>query len=305
MPLFSVIVPTFNRLDLLKVTIHSILSQRHTDFELIVVDDGSRDDTLEYLKALGSPVTVLRQSNQGPGSARNRGAQTAAGKFLAFLDSDDVWFPWTLDVYREAIDASGEPVFLVGKPELFVNESDLSVVKRQPVVTNKFDDYLKSGDKWRWWGVSSFVIRRDAFNAVGGFVADRVNGEDADLALRLGVAPGFVEITAPVTFGYREHTAHVKDDMERTVSGIRHALTSEKRNRYPGGMDRAKERWEILTRHVRPVAMECLRNGRWRDAWEFYSATFAWNLSLGRLRYLVGFPLMAFVEFGRHRFLSE
>src|SRR3954469_24597909 len=99
MPFFSVIVPTFNRLDLLKATVQSVLSQRYTDFEFIVVDDGSCDNTLDYLCDLGARTIVLRQSNKGPGSARNRGARIAAGEYLAFLDSDDVWFPWTLSVY--------------------------------------------------------------------------------------------------------------------------------------------------------------------------------------------------------------
>src|SRR5262249_11921042 len=99
MPFFSVIVPTFNRVELLKSTVNSILAQRYADFELIIVDDGSRDETLEYLGTLGAKVSVLRQSNQGPGPARNRGAQIATGEYLAFIDSDDVWFPWTLEIY--------------------------------------------------------------------------------------------------------------------------------------------------------------------------------------------------------------
>ena len=300
-PLFSVIVPTFNRSGLLKATVHSICAQSYDDFELIVVDDGSCDGTLEYLEALGANAKILRQSNRGPGSARNRGAQVAAGEFLAFLDSDDVWFPWALQVYRDAIERFDRPAFLAGKPYVFSDESDLLDVKPEPPKLEGFQDYLSSGDEWRWWGVSSFVIRRETFLATGGFVEDRINSEDADIALKLGVADGFVQITAPVTFGYRVHATNVKDDLERTVAGIRHVLTSEKCERYPGGKARAKERREILTRHVRPVALECLRRGRQREAWSFYRATFAWHLSLGRLKYLLAFLFVALVEFGRYR----
>lgn len=301
MPFFSVIVPTFNRSELLKTTVRSILAQRYGDFELVVVDDGSCDDTLEYLGTLGANAKILRQSNRGPGSARNRGAQVATGEYLAFLDSDDVWFPWTLDVYREAIDRSGRPAFLAGKPDVFSDETALVLVKPGSPATEKFQDYFASGDEWRWWGVSSFVIRKDVFIGVGGFIEDRVNGEDADLALKLGVAPGFVQITAPATFAYRVHAANVKDDLGRTLAGIQYALMSEKCERYPGGKARARERREILTRHVRPVALECLRRGHQSEAWNFYYSTFAWNLSLGRLKYLFGFPFVALVEFGRHK----
>lgn len=301
MPLFSVIVPTFNRSDLLKAAVRSILAQSYTNFELIIIDDGSSDDTFEYLETLGSNAEVLRQSNRGPGSARNRGAEAAAGEFLAFLDSDDVWFPWTLQVYRDAIEKFGRLAFLAGKPYVFSDEAGLAHVKPEPPTLEGFQDYLASGDEWRWWGASSFVIRKDAFFDAGGFVEERINSEDADLALRLGVAAGFVQITAPFTFAYRVHAANVKDDLSRTLAGIQHTLLSERRERYPGGKVRARERREILTRHVRPVALECLRHGRQREAWGFYRSTFGWHLSLRRLKYLFGFPLVALFEFGRRR----
>jgi hypothetical protein len=139
------------------------------------------------------------------------------------------------------------------------------------------------------------------FIRVGGFIEDRVNGEDADLALRLGVATGFVQITAPATFAYRVHAANVKDNLGRTLAGIRYTLNAEKGDQYPGGRARAKQRREILTRHMRPVALECLREGNQREAWSLYTSTFAWNVSLGRFRYLVGFPVIALIESGRRK----
>ena len=305
MPLFSVVIPTHDRLELLKRTVQSIRQQSFPDYEIIVVDDGSRDGTTDWLAENNSWLRGIRQSNKGPGAARNAGAQVSHGQYLAFLDSDDIWFPWTLDVYREAIDRSGRPAFLAGKPHVFSDETALGLVKPESPTTLKFQDYLASGDEWRWWGVSSFVIRKDAFIGAGGFMEDRVNGEDADLALRLGVAPGFVQITAPATFGYREHAENVKNDLGRTLAGIQYTLRSEKCDRYPGGEARARERREILTRHVRPVALEFLRRGHQREAWDFYYSTFAWNLSLGRLRYLFGFPFVALVEFGRHKLLRR
>jgi maltose O-acetyltransferase len=119
------------------------------------------------------------------------------------------------------------------------------------------------------------------------------------------VAPGFVQITAPATFAYREHVANVKNDLGRTLAGIQYTLMSEKCDRYPGGKARARERRAILTRHVRPVALECLRRGHQSEAWNFYYSTFAWNLSLGRLKYLFGFSFVALVEFGRHKLLRR
>lgn len=300
-PLFSVIIPTYDRLELLKRALQSVKEQSFSDYEIVVVDDGSKDGTREWLAENESWLRAIRQSNRGPGVARNAGVQTAFGEYCAFLDSDDVWFPWTLDIYRNAIERFGRPAFLAGKPQVFSEEADLVPVKVETPRHEKFQDYLASSDEWRWWGVSSFVIRRDAFLDAGGFVEGQVNSEDADLALKLGVAAGFVQITGPATFGYRVHGANVTDDLSRTLAGIRHALMSEKHGRYPGGNVRAKERWEILTRHVRPVALQCLRSGRQREAWSFYRSTFAWHVSLRRLKYLLGFPFVALAEFGRHR----
>src|SRR5262245_57194009 len=126
MSMFSIIIPSYNRATLLAATIESVLAQRYTDYEVIVVDDGSIDRTSEYLRSLGRRVNPFRQPNRGPGSARNLGVTHAQGKYLAFLDSDDVWFPWTLEVYREVIRNGREPSFVVGKPYIFSEDNELA-----------------------------------------------------------------------------------------------------------------------------------------------------------------------------------
>jgi glycosyltransferase involved in cell wall biosynthesis len=293
MPLFSVIIPTFDRVELLKDTLESVFEQRCTDFEIIVVDDGSADNTIDYLESLGKRVGIFLQRNRGPGSARNLGARHASGTYLAFLDSDDLWFPWTLDVYRDVIHEAREPSFIAGKPHVFWNNYELFNAAPGAARTETFVDYFASGDQWRWWGASSFVIHRDAFVTVEGFTEAWVNGEDADLALRLGVAAGFVQITAPVTFAYREHAASAKKDVRRTLAGAWSKVYAEQLGRYPGGSVRARERRRILTRHTRPITLSCLQQGLRREAWKLYGATFAWNASLGRVKYLTAFPLLA------------
>jgi GT2 family glycosyltransferase len=300
MPLFSVIIPTFERVGLLDRSLNSVFAQRFTDFETIVVDDGSTDGTAEYLKVLDQRINVLGQPNQGPGCARNLGARHARGDYLAFLDSDDLWFPWTLETYRDVVECYREPAFIAGKPLRFSNENGLGGIACSALRAEAFADYLASGDEWRWWSASSFVIRRDAFMEVGGFTDEWINGEDADLALRLGVAPGFIQIVTPVTFAYREHAASAKKDVNRTFAGATWKVRTEQAGRYPGGRTRASERRRILTRHTRPVTLQCLRLGLRREAWDLYVSTFAWNASLGRLKYLAAFPFVALgAEFQR------
>src|SRR5210317_160020 len=87
----SVIIPTYNRARSLKKAIDSVLAQSHKNFELIVVDDGSEDNTKELVENYPHDIVYLRQENQGPAAARNRGIESARYNLLAFLDSDD-WF---------------------------------------------------------------------------------------------------------------------------------------------------------------------------------------------------------------------
>src|SRR5687767_8482749 len=103
MPFFSTIIPVHNRAALVAEALDSVLKQEFTDQEIIVVDDGSTDDTPEVLASYGTDVTVIRKTkNEGPGSARNLGVEHASGDYIAFLDSDDIWFPWTLSTYHRA-----------------------------------------------------------------------------------------------------------------------------------------------------------------------------------------------------------
>jgi hypothetical protein len=305
MLLFSVVVPSFNRATLLGSALESVFSQRFTDFETIVVDDGSTDETRDYLNSLGQQINRYCQSNRGPGAARNLGVRHAKGKYLAFLDSDDLWFPWTLEVYRDVIRKHRDPSFVAGKPYRFSDEQELAQAAFGGVRSERFVDYLASGDQWRWWGVSSFVIRSDAFAAIGGFTNEWVNGEDADLALRLGVASSFVQITSPATFAYREHAASAIKDLTRTYAGACFMVDAEKTGQYPGGRARASERRRILTRHTRPVVFNCLQEGLRREAWMLYRATFAWNAALGRGRYLAAFPVLATLSHMRERRASN
>src|SRR5262249_13898423 len=122
MSLFSIVIPTFNRVGLLSATLQSIFAQRFSNYDIVLVDDGSTDGTMDFLRSLGQRIRIFRQPNQGPGAARNLGARHAGGTYLAFLDSDDLWFPWTLDVYQDVINEHGHPSFVAGKPHRFSDE---------------------------------------------------------------------------------------------------------------------------------------------------------------------------------------
>ncbi len=95
-PKVSVIIPTYNRGWVLREAIDSVLAQDYTDYELIVVDDGSTDNTRKILDSYGRDIIVLQQPNQGVSAARNRGIAESRAQLVALLDSDDIWLPQKL-----------------------------------------------------------------------------------------------------------------------------------------------------------------------------------------------------------------
>jgi glycosyltransferase involved in cell wall biosynthesis len=104
-PLFSVVIPVYNRADVLGGAIRSVLAQSEQDFEIIVVDDGSKDDPARVAESFGDPrIRFHRQINRGGGAARNAGIGLARGRFTAFLDSDDVYLPGHLATMRKLLE---------------------------------------------------------------------------------------------------------------------------------------------------------------------------------------------------------
>jgi len=292
MPLFSVIIPSYNRAELIGRTIDSVLSTASADLDIIVVDDGSTDTTLDVLARYGPKIRVLRQENRGPGAARNLGLRTATGNYVAFLDSDDIWFPWTIETYSRVIEKHDRPAFIAGKPFIFESDTATLPTTPEPLQTLEFPDYFASGDKWRWYSASSFVMRREPLLAAGGFADEWINGEDAHAALRMGDAGRFIQITAPYTFGYRRHAGSAMSNQERNFLGVLQMITDERAGRFPGGPGRARERTTIIGDFARPLSVSLLAvNRTW--AWDLYRKTFLWHVALCRWKFLGGFPAKA------------
>ena len=236
MPLFSVVIPTYNRAKLLRVALASIAAQEFRDFETIVVDDGSQDDTEEVVRLCGLRIQFLRQANAGPGAARGLGLHHAQGRYIAFLDSDDKWFPWTLHLYERVIARGAETAFISGfgaspdEPcESYANGLDRMTVRRYPSMLAACTGRMPPVG-----GTPSICVERGALLQSGGFVHKRINGEDTDLWLRLGACPGFVRILTPPVFRQCYHAGSVTRLMEPAVAGAWHLLQQERNNAYPG-----------------------------------------------------------------------
>jgi len=289
---FSVVVPTYNRLKFLTKAIESIRNQTYDGYEIIVVDDGSTDATPNYLATVGNDVKWLRQENKGAAAARNLGAAKARGLYIAFLDSDDVWLPWVLATVHEVILQHKEPSLICVRTMEF--EGSMPDVRYDELMIESSHDFLETTCKPSYVGSGALVIKRSVFERIGGFDEDITVGEDFDLFLRAGLESSFVRVVSPIMLAYRRHMTNVSTSPHALYLGAVQLLQKEFKGQYPGGQARRTQRWNLLTRMARPIALSCLKSGLHGEAWRLYFQSFFMNLRLLRLRFLGGFLVLGF-----------
>ena len=181
-PLVTVIIPTYNRGWILQEAIDSVLDQDFSDYELIVVDDGSSDNTREILGAYGDRITVLRQPNRGVSAARNRGINEAAGQLIAFLDSDDLWLPGKLSTQVEFFEDNADAVINQTQEIWIRNGQRVNPKKRH----HKFSGMIfERSLALCLVSPSAVMIKKSLLEAVGGFDENLPACEDYDLWLRI------------------------------------------------------------------------------------------------------------------------
>jgi glycosyltransferase involved in cell wall biosynthesis len=285
---FSVVIPSYNRLKFIKQAISSVEAQTHGSYEIIVVDDGSTDGTMAHLaSAKGHRIKLLHQANKGPAAARNLAVKNAVGAYVAFLDSDDVWFPWTLATFHKVI--REHDVSLISAATLEI-QSEVPHVEPGKLVAQCFTDYFETARDPAYVGSGAMVVKRSVFNQVGGFDETIVVGEDLDFYFRAGTSRYFVRVLSPATLAYRRHEGNISIALGPLYSGALRLLKQEALGVYPGGEARQWERWTLLSRMLRPVALACLRARRTDEAWQLYRQSFKMNARLRRFRFLAGFP---------------
>jgi glycosyltransferase involved in cell wall biosynthesis len=192
----SVIIPTYNRVRRLKKAIDSVLAQSHQDFELIVVDDGSDDNTAELIDNYIHDIVYLRQENRGPAAARNRGIEKARYNLLAFLDSDD-WF--AENKLATQIKAMQE------NPMFHISHTNEIWYRNGQILNQKIKHKKNSGDifgqslKLCAVGMSTVMIHRKIFERYGIFDEELPCCEDYEFWLRVSVEEKFLLVEEPLT----------------------------------------------------------------------------------------------------------
>jgi hypothetical protein len=287
MPFFSVVIPSYNRGEFIAATIDSVLAQDYLDCEIVVADDGSTDGTLEVLARYGDRLGVHTQANAGPGAARNLALRHATGRYVVFLDSDDLWPTWTLSTYKAVIEAADSPSIVSGPWRPFTGVPSAQPTAPPPLEFKSYASFFRSPLGWHL--PSATAMRRDMLTAVGGFTT--ASCEDVDIWLRIGGFPGFVELSSPPCCLYRTHSGGISQTSAYRFNGIQHLIRTEAAGGYGGAADRGKRR-RYIAQAARAASMFYLQRGCPGMALALYWKSLGWQLQQGRLRYALLFPLL-------------
>jgi glycosyltransferase involved in cell wall biosynthesis len=204
MPIVSVIIPTYNRAHLVGRAIRSVLDQTYQDFELIVVDDASTDNTNEVIKGFNDPrIRYIRhEQNRGGGAARNTGIKAAQGDYIAFQDSDDEWLPRKLEIQIQVFSNAPNGVGVVYTDMWRIFEGRKMYWPSPPIMPEDGIIYKKALDRVFGIGIVSALIRKKCLNKVGVFDESLSRLIDFELFIRLTKYYYFIHIDKPLVNYY-------------------------------------------------------------------------------------------------------
>lgn len=186
MPIVSVVIPCFNHEKYIGECLDSVLNQTHSDFEVIVIDDGSTDGTPQIVRSYGSRVKYIWQKNKGPSSARNLGIRTSQAEFIAFQDADDIWLPEKLELQVEFLEENPDLAWVYSDMCTFNDQQILqtSWFSERPTQQGKVFEKLISNN---FVPTITVIAKKSVILEVGGFDESLRSCEDKDLWLRLAL----------------------------------------------------------------------------------------------------------------------
>jgi glycosyltransferase involved in cell wall biosynthesis len=218
-PTVTAIIPTYNRARFVSEAIDSVLAQSRPVDEIIVVDDGSTDDTPERLKKYGNSIRYIWQPNRGPAAARNRGIKEARGDFIAFQDSDDLWVPNKTERQLAFMHAHPDMEISFGLMANFAAPTDeatpeiknWAIYRQLQANASHVTDLFRILLQWNVVPTPTVLLRRSCFERIGYFREDMCQAEDYELWLRAAQLCrwGFVD---SVLLHRRRHASNLIND---------------------------------------------------------------------------------------------
>jgi glycosyltransferase involved in cell wall biosynthesis len=264
MPRISVIIPTYNRADLLGDAIASVLAQTYQELEVIVADDGSTDNTASVVANFGSQVRFLNLPHRGqPAAPRNSALAVATGDYISFLDSDDLYLPHKLALQVPVLDANPTVGLVYSNGHFFVERPDEAIGYVQDGLPTPSGDIFADLLRGNFLTPGVVLIRRSCLESVGGFNEDPalLVSEDYELWLRLAMQTEIVYVPGDVA-AIRRHPQNISGDILRLRSRTIYMLQSLDK-RYPDVMAaHATARHEAYVRQHGALAVVALRTGQ-------------------------------------------
>ncbi|MBL1211027.1 glycosyltransferase family A protein [Geminocystis sp. GBBB08] len=209
-PLISVIIPAFNAEKYLKEALESVIKQNYHPLEIILIDDGSTDNTAKIAKSFQN-IKYIYQENSGHAIARNNGIKIAKGEFIAFLDADDLWTPNKLSLQINYLNEHPDINYVLGQQKIFL-ESGIKKPKwlKDEYLDNAIPAYL----------LSALLTRKSIFNQIGYFDSSYKHGNDSDWLLKTIDARLSMYIIPEIVLLKRIHDANQSHNIEEMKSDV-------------------------------------------------------------------------------------
>jgi len=218
MPKVSVIVPTYNRAQYLSRALQSVFCQTFKDFEIIVIDDGSVDNTQEILGPFKDKIKYIYQMNSGVSAARNRGIKESLGQYMAFLDSDDEWIAEKLSIQVPILDKDGTIGIVYSKATMVNEKNERCGIKPSHDIGKDFRELVELGGDLP---TSTVMTRRECFDKAGLFDESFSILEDFDMWIRIARHYNIYQVVEPNLAFYHCHEEQtVKNKIKVLVSTV-------------------------------------------------------------------------------------
>lgn len=293
MPYFSVVIPVFNKENFIGNTLKSVLSQTFSDYEIIVINDGSTDQSEVIITAFSDQrIQYFLKENQGVAKARNYGLSKAKGDFICFLDADDFWYPDFLETMYAYSQRFPEQQVFAGAIEI---ETQNKTFPAHYSIPKKSDfeivDFFEASQKECVLWTSSVAIHKSVFEAVGDFDTNIKKGEDTELWIRIG-------LQFPIVFIGQILARYVYDpkSASRNLTYFFEPYTFEK---YASEEKRNPKLKQYLDLNRYSAVIKCKLNGDFKTAKSIYKQinldTLGWKKVI--LLQLPGVVLKLLVDF--------